>query len=103
MSRSPSIRIGNRRWGDNRYIGGGRREARHCPPQNDSINAGPSTFSKKKEGASAVASGSGSSRSPKKKEASTTTPVVAGCSMLFLFREFKVLLLAVYLFRSSIS
>jgi hypothetical protein len=71
MSRSPSIRIGNRRWGDNGYIRGGRREARPRPPQTDSLDAGPSRTPKKKE-AAAAASGSGSSRTPKKKEASAT-------------------------------
>ncbi|CAD6228113.1 unnamed protein product [Miscanthus lutarioriparius] len=39
MSRSPSIRIGNRRWGDNGYIRGGRKEAR---PVNTDASAGPS-------------------------------------------------------------
>lgn len=59
MSRSPSVRIGNRRWGDNGYIRGGRREAR--PVSRQSLNdtdAGPSRTPKKKE-ASALASGSG--------------------------------------------
>jgi hypothetical protein len=68
MSRSPSIRIGNRRWGDNGYIRGGRREARPRPPQTDSVDAGPSRTPKKKE-AAAGASGSGSPRTPKKEEA----------------------------------
>jgi hypothetical protein len=56
MSRSPSIRIGNRRWGDNGYVRGGRREARPVvvnPPE----AAVPSRTPKKKE---AAASGSGS-------------------------------------------
>lgn len=53
MSRSPIVRIGNRRWGDNGYIRGGRREAR---PVSDAI---PSRTPKKKE-ASASGSGSGS-------------------------------------------
>jgi hypothetical protein len=86
MSRSPSIRIGNRRWGDNGYIRGGRREARPRPPQTDSVDAGPSRTPKKKEAAAAAgasgsprtpkkeeaAGASGSSRTPKKKEASAT-------------------------------
>jgi hypothetical protein len=93
----------NKRWSDNGYIRGGRREARPCPPHNDFINASPSRSSKKKEAASAAASGLESSRSPKKKEASVITSMITVCSMLCLFREFKVLLLAVYLFRSSIS
>ncbi|GJN16702.1 hypothetical protein PR202_gb03721 [Eleusine coracana subsp. coracana] len=73
MSRSPSIRIGNRRWGDNGYIRGGRREARPRPAQNESVDAGPSRTPKKKE-ATASGSGSGpvSTRTPKKKEASTS-------------------------------
>ncbi|XP_025819042.1 E3 ubiquitin-protein ligase SH3RF3-like isoform X2 [Panicum hallii] len=54
---SPSIRIGNRRWGDNGYIRGGRREAR--PVNADA--AGPSRTPKKKEkAASTSGSGSGS-------------------------------------------
>ncbi|CAL4972093.1 unnamed protein product [Urochloa decumbens] len=58
MSRSPSIRIGNRRWGDNGYIRGGRREAR---PVNTDAAAGPSRTPKKKEiAASTSGSGSGS-------------------------------------------
>jgi len=60
MSRSPSIRIGNRRWGDNGYIRGGRKEAR---PVNSDASAGPSRTPKKKEKAassSASVSGSGS-------------------------------------------
>ncbi|TVU36819.1 hypothetical protein EJB05_18768 [Eragrostis curvula] len=71
MSRSPSIRIGNRRWGDNGYIRGGRREARPRPAQNESADGGPSRTPKNKE---AAASGSGSvpSRTPKKKEASAS-------------------------------
>jgi hypothetical protein len=62
MSRSPSIRIGNRRWGDNGYIRGGRKEAR---PVNNDASAGPSRTLKKKEKtalslASVSGSGSGS-------------------------------------------
>ncbi|CAO2195915.1 unnamed protein product [Urochloa humidicola] len=58
LSRSPSIRIGNRRWGDNGYIRGGRREAR---PVNTDVAAGPSRTPKKKEtAASTSGSGSGS-------------------------------------------
>ncbi|XP_037410309.1 uncharacterized protein LOC119273138 [Triticum dicoccoides] len=58
ISRSPSIRIGNRRWGDNGYVRGGRREARPVviPPVVDAV---PSRTPKKKEG-SASGSGSGS-------------------------------------------
>ena len=58
MSRSPSIRIGNRRWGDNGYVRGGRREARPviAAPLDAAV---PSRTPKKKE-ASASASGSGS-------------------------------------------
>lgn len=62
MSRSPSICIGNRRWGDNGYIRGGRKEAR---PVNTDVAAGPSRTPKKKEKAtsssvSVSVSGSGS-------------------------------------------
>ncbi|KAI5001971.1 hypothetical protein ZWY2020_026621 [Hordeum vulgare] len=58
ISRSPSIRIGNRRWGDNGYVRGGRREARPVviPPAADAV---PSRTPRKKE-ASASGSGSGS-------------------------------------------
>uniref|UniRef100_A0A0E0JTQ7 RING-type domain-containing protein n=1 Tax=Oryza punctata TaxID=4537 RepID=A0A0E0JTQ7_ORYPU len=55
---SPSIRIGNRRWGDNGYVRGGRKEAR--PVSRQSLNdtdAGPSRTPKKKD---VSASGSGS-------------------------------------------
>ncbi|KAL7227264.1 hypothetical protein ACSBR1_022174 [Camellia fascicularis] len=50
FNRSSSLRIGNRRWGDNGYVRGGRQEARpvHRPnPHNSS--AGPSREPKKKE------------------------------------------------------
>ncbi|KAL6616717.1 hypothetical protein ACP70R_038987 [Stipagrostis hirtigluma subsp. patula] len=59
MSRSPSIRIGNRRWGDNGYIRGGRREARPVHRAQIDSDAGPSRTPKKKE-ASGSGSGSGS-------------------------------------------
>ena len=65
MSRSPSIRIGNRRWGDNGYIRGGRREAR--PVNADA--AGPSRTPKKKERAAST-SGSGSGSGSVSKDAS---------------------------------
>ncbi|KAG8053916.1 hypothetical protein GUJ93_ZPchr0001g30395 [Zizania palustris] len=50
MSRSPSIRIGNRRWGGNGYVRGGRKEARPVShqPVNES-DAGPSRASRKKD------------------------------------------------------
>ncbi|KAM0831433.1 hypothetical protein ACQ4PT_065546 [Festuca glaucescens] len=57
MSRSPSIRIGNRRWGDNGYVRGGRREARPVVVTPRDAAAVPSRTPKKKE---ASASGSGS-------------------------------------------
>lgn len=49
---SPSLRIGNRRWGDNGYVRAGRQEARpaHRPNSQDS-GAGPSRQTKKKEAA----------------------------------------------------
>lgn len=51
LSRSPNLRIGNRRWGDNGYVRAGRQEARpvYRPNVQDS--------------------GASSSREPKKKEA----------------------------------
>ncbi|KAK1670038.1 hypothetical protein QYE76_058197 [Lolium multiflorum] len=57
MSRSPSIRIGNRRWGDNGYVRGGRREARPVVVTAPDAAAVPARTPKKKE---ASASGSGS-------------------------------------------
>lgn len=49
---SPSLRIGNRRWGDNGFVRAGRQEARPAPPRSNSQD-----------------SGAGSSREPKKKDA----------------------------------
>ncbi|XP_006645378.1 uncharacterized protein LOC102722445 [Oryza brachyantha] len=58
MSRSPSVRIGNRRWGDNGYVRGGRKEARPVSrPSLNGVDAGPSRTPKKKD---VSASGSGS-------------------------------------------
>ncbi|KAL6853881.1 hypothetical protein ACP4OV_019910 [Aristida adscensionis] len=67
MSRSPSIRIGNRRWGDNGYIRGGRREARpvNRQAQNDP-DAGPSRTPKKKQTSASGSSGSSGSGSVSK-------------------------------------
>ncbi|EYU35944.1 hypothetical protein ABFS82_14G222000 [Erythranthe guttata] len=52
---SSSLRIGNRRWGDNGYVRGGRQEARpvvYRPNLQDSSGAGPSREpNKKKESA----------------------------------------------------
>ncbi|KAF5188460.1 RING/U-box superfamily protein [Thalictrum thalictroides] len=48
FNRSTSVRIGNRRWGDNGYVRAGRVEAR---PINRDPDAGSSRGSKKKEGA----------------------------------------------------
>ncbi|PIN06509.1 hypothetical protein CDL12_20942 [Handroanthus impetiginosus] len=51
LGRSSSLRIGNRRWGDNGYVRAGRQEARpvHRPHIQDSGGAGPSRQPKKKE------------------------------------------------------
>lgn len=51
---SSSLRIGNRRWGDNGYVRAGRQEARpvHRPNVQDPA-AGPSRQPKKKEAAGA--------------------------------------------------
>uniref|UniRef100_A0A0D9VAD1 RING-type domain-containing protein n=1 Tax=Leersia perrieri TaxID=77586 RepID=A0A0D9VAD1_9ORYZ len=59
MSRSPSIRIGNRRWGDNGFVRGGRKEARPVMSRQslNDADAGPSRTPKKKD---VSASGSGS-------------------------------------------
>lgn len=50
LSRSSSLCIGNRRWGDNGYVRAGRQEARpiHSSSTQDS-GAGPSRQPKKKE------------------------------------------------------
>ncbi|KAK4339121.1 hypothetical protein RND71_040583 [Anisodus tanguticus] len=50
---SPSLRIGNRRWGDNGYVRAGRQEARpaHRPPNSQDLGAGSSRQAKKKEAA----------------------------------------------------
>ncbi|XP_057480909.1 uncharacterized protein LOC130767875 [Actinidia eriantha] len=49
-SRSSSLRIGNRRWGDNGYVRAGRQEARpvHRPNTQD-LSAGPSSREPKKK------------------------------------------------------
>ncbi|KAG9140054.1 hypothetical protein Leryth_010584 [Lithospermum erythrorhizon] len=53
FGRSSNLRIGNRRWGDNGYVRGGRQEARprpvQCPNFQDSGAAGSSRQPKKKE------------------------------------------------------
>ncbi|XP_027181189.1 uncharacterized protein LOC113779701 [Coffea eugenioides] len=51
---SSSIRIGNRRWGDNGYVRAGRQEARPIPrPNTQESGAGPSRQPRKKETAAA--------------------------------------------------
>lgn len=52
---SSSLRIGNRRWGDNGFVRAGRQEARPTPPRSNPQDSG--------------AGSSGSSREPKKKDA----------------------------------
>ncbi|GFQ02901.1 protein scaf11 [Phtheirospermum japonicum] len=48
---SSSLRLGNRRWGDNGYVRGGRQEARPVyRPNVQDPGAGPSRQPKKKEG-----------------------------------------------------
>ncbi|CAL5353993.1 unnamed protein product [Camellia sinensis] len=52
LSHSSSLRIGNRRWGDNGYVRAGRQEARPVPvyrPNTQNSSAGPSRVPKKKE------------------------------------------------------
>lgn len=51
LGRSSSLRIGNRRWGDNGYVRGGRQEARpaHCSSSSQDSGAGPSRQPKKKD------------------------------------------------------
>ncbi|PSR90139.1 hypothetical protein CEY00_Acc30337 [Actinidia chinensis var. chinensis] len=49
-SRSSSLRIGNRRWGDNGYVRAGRQEARPMHrPNTQNLSAGPSSREPKKE------------------------------------------------------
>lgn len=57
---SPSLRIGNRRWGDSGYVRSGRQEAR--PVQRSNFQD----------------SGEGSSREPKKKEVAAKSPNTIG-------------------------
>jgi hypothetical protein len=75
FSSSATLRLGNRRWGDNGYVRAGRQEAR---PRSISRQNGPGSGSgtgsphesKKKEFfVSAANSGAGSSREPKKEVA----------------------------------
>jgi len=47
MGRSTTLRIGNRRWGDNGFVRGGRQEAR--PVQHHEPDVGPSRQPRKKE------------------------------------------------------
>ncbi|XP_057801211.1 uncharacterized protein LOC131016517 [Salvia miltiorrhiza] len=51
LGSSSSLRIGNRRWGDNGYVRAGRQEARpvYRPNLQDSGGAGPSRRAEKKE------------------------------------------------------
>ncbi|CAI9781307.1 unnamed protein product [Fraxinus pennsylvanica] len=54
LGSSSSLRIGNRRWGDNGYVRGGRQEARPISrPNFQDSGAGPSRQPKKKEAAAA--------------------------------------------------
>ncbi|XP_022897941.1 uncharacterized protein LOC111411649 isoform X2 [Olea europaea var. sylvestris] len=56
LGSSSSLRIGNRRWGDNGYVRGGRQEARPISrPNFQDSGAGPSRQPKKKEAAAAAA------------------------------------------------
>ena len=59
FSGSSSLRIGNRRWGDNGYVRGGRQEARPVHRQRVNIQE----------------SGAGPSREPRKKEATAKESV----------------------------
>lgn len=57
LGSSKSLRIGNRRWGDNGYVRAGRQEARPVvfrPNLQDSSGAGPSRRAEKKESKEAV-------------------------------------------------
>ncbi|KAF5727599.1 RING/U-box superfamily protein isoform 1 [Tripterygium wilfordii] len=66
FSSSSSLRIGNRRWGDNGYVRGGRQEARPVYRANmQELEAGSSRQHKKK--GPIQESDAGSSREPKKK------------------------------------
>ncbi|KAL8527427.1 hypothetical protein ACS0TY_005330 [Phlomoides rotata] len=49
LGSSSSLRIGNRRWGDNGYVRAGRQEARPARPSIQDTGAGPSRQPRKKE------------------------------------------------------
>jgi hypothetical protein len=70
FGRSSSICIGNRRWGDNGYVRGGRQEARpvYRPNFQDS-GAGPSRQPKKKETAAKETAGRRAKRALKREAA----------------------------------
>ncbi|XP_021734225.1 uncharacterized protein LOC110700969 [Chenopodium quinoa] len=65
---SPSLRIGNRRWGDNGYIRAGRQEARPVPRSN-SQNSGASSSRQRKQKEVDKDLDASSSDTSKKKEA----------------------------------
>ncbi|XP_052209804.1 uncharacterized protein LOC127813088 isoform X2 [Diospyros lotus] len=69
LNHSSSLRIGNRRWGDNGYVRAGRQEARPVYRPN------------------AQASGAGPSREPRKKEAAPNEAVVGRRAKRALKRE----------------
>ncbi|KAK3003681.1 hypothetical protein RJ639_018451 [Escallonia herrerae] len=50
LGSSSSLRIGNRRWGDNGFVRAGRQEARPMRAKVEDSGAGPSREPKKKEG-----------------------------------------------------
>ncbi|KAL1347926.1 hypothetical protein HN51_023931 [Arachis hypogaea] len=69
---SSSLRIGNRRWGDNGYVRSGRLEARPVPRSNFQDPGGASSSSrqpKKKEAAEKVATGRRAKRALKREAA----------------------------------
>ncbi|KAM7273315.1 hypothetical protein ACFE04_027979 [Oxalis oulophora] len=74
FSSVPTLRIGNRRWGDTGYVRAGRQEASPRVVSRPNSQGGPGTgaprASKKKENDACATNfgGAGSSRDPKKKE-----------------------------------
>lgn len=72
LERSSSLRIGNRRWGDNGYVRAGRQEARPARP-----------FYRP----NVQDSGAGSSHEPRKKEAMKDTAAVGRRAKRALKRE----------------
>ncbi|OVA16541.1 zinc finger protein [Macleaya cordata] len=78
MSSSSSLRIGNRMWGDNGFVRGGRKEARPVNRKNFSdLDAGPSRGAKKKETMQQNTTGRRAKRALKREAADRAAVAVA--------------------------